>query len=152
MWHTFKDFVPRGQAAGGVPLVHGELASAFAHIIMLYRFYMAIVRGVGPKTTVMREKAFGPVIRVTPASSDDEAVAIANSTRYGLTDQVYSRDLDAARRIAARLAAAQVGINTCARRGDLLFGGTKAGGLGRSGGTYALASYTKLRATVHPAD
>jgi acyl-CoA reductase-like NAD-dependent aldehyde dehydrogenase len=100
----------------------------------------------------MQEEAFGPVICVTPTSSDDEAVAIANSTRYGLTDQVYSRDLDTARHIAARLAAAQVGINTCARRGDLPFGGTKASGLGRSGGTYALDAYTELHATVHPAD
>ncbi|OLT18577.1 hypothetical protein BJF79_48080 [Actinomadura sp. CNU-125] len=100
----------------------------------------------------MQEEAFGPVVCVTPASSDDEAVAIANSTRYGLTDQVYSRDLDAAHRVAARLAAAQVGINTCARRGDLPFGGTKASGIGRSGGAHALDSYTELRATVRPAD
>ncbi|SEG86260.1 Acyl-CoA reductase [Thermomonospora echinospora] len=109
-----------------------------------------LVTGVGPETTVMQEEAFGPVVCVTPTSSDDEAVAIANSTRYGLTDQVYSRDLDAARRLAARLAAAQVGINTCARRGDLPFGGNKASGIGRSGGTYALDSYTELRATVYP--
>ncbi|MEV4002329.1 aldehyde dehydrogenase family protein [Actinomadura sp. NPDC049753] len=54
---------------------------------------------VGPEATVMQEEAFGPVICVTPASSDDEAVAIANSTRYGPTDQVYSRDPDAARHV-----------------------------------------------------
>ncbi|MGW2307564.1 aldehyde dehydrogenase family protein [Actinomadura luteofluorescens] len=111
-----------------------------------------LVTDVGPEATVMQEEAFGPVICVTPATSDDEAVAIANSTRYGLTDQVYSRDLDAAHRMAARLAAAQVGINTCARRADLPFGGTKASGLGRSGGTHALDSYTDLHATVQPAD
>lgn len=110
-----------------------------------------LVTNAGPETTVMQEEAFGPVICVTPTSSDDEAVAIANSTRYGLTDQVYSRDLDAAHRIAAHLAAAQVGINTCARRADLPFGGTKSSGLGRSGGTHALDSYTELHTTVHPA-
>ena len=110
-----------------------------------------LVTDVGPATTVMQEEAFGPVICVTPTTSDDEAIAVANATRYGLTDQVYSRDLDAAHRVAARLAAAQVGINTCARRADLPFGGTKASGIGRSGGTYALDSYTELHATVHPA-
>ena len=110
-----------------------------------------LVTDAAPEMTVMQEEAFGPVVCVTRSASDDEAVAIANATRYGLTDQVYSRDLAAARRVADRLAAAQVGINTCARRGDLPFGGTKASGLGRSGGAYALDSYTDLRATVHPA-
>lgn len=110
-----------------------------------------LVLDASPGMTVMQEEAFGPVICVTPSGSDDEAVAIANATRYGLTDQVYSRDLDAAEAVAARLGAGQVGINTCTRRMDLPFGGNKASGLGRSGGTYALDSYTDLRTVTRPA-
>ncbi|WP_122817822.1 aldehyde dehydrogenase family protein [Nocardioides pantholopis] len=109
-----------------------------------------LVLDATPDLTVMQEEAFGPVICVTASDSDDEAVTIANATRYGLTDQVYSRDLAAAEAVAGRLRAAQVGINTCARRMDLPFGGSKASGLGRSGGTYALDSYTELRAVVWP--
>ncbi|MEU8308135.1 aldehyde dehydrogenase family protein [Actinomadura sp. NPDC048955] len=161
---------PRDPATTTVPLISGVQRDRVAALVAGARaegatvhtaanvpdhgyFHPAtLVTDVGPDATVMQEEAFGPVICVTPATSDDEAVAISNSTRYGLTDQIYSRDLDAAHRMAARLAAAQVGINTCARRADLPFGGTKASGLGRSGGTHALDSYTDLHATVQPAD
>lgn len=101
-----------------------------------------------PGNTVMQEEAFGPVLCVMATANDDEAVMAANSTRYGLSDYIFSRDLDAAGRIAQRLASAQVGINTVARRADLPFGGNKSSGLGRSGGTYALDSYTDLHAVV----
>jgi phenylacetaldehyde dehydrogenase len=101
-----------------------------------------------PALTVMQEEAFGPVLCVMETADDDEAVAAANATRYGLSDYVFSRDLDTAGRLAQRLAAAQVGINTIARRTDLPFGGNKSSGLGRSGGTYALDVYTDLHAVV----
>jgi acyl-CoA reductase-like NAD-dependent aldehyde dehydrogenase len=112
-------------------------------------FYPAtLVLNATPEMTVMQEEAFGPVVCVSATESDDEAVAIANSTRYGLSDAVFSRDEQAAEAIASRLQAAQVGINTTARRADLPFGGNKASGLGRSGGSYALDVYTDLRATT----
>lgn len=107
-----------------------------------------MVLGARPEMTVMQEEAFGPVVCVTATDSDEQAIAIANSTRYGLSDAVYSRDEQAAEAIGARLQAAQVGINTTARRPDLPFGGNKASGLGRSGGRFALDSYTDLRATT----
>jgi phenylacetaldehyde dehydrogenase len=107
-----------------------------------------LVLDVSPDMTVMQEEAFGPVVCVIASDCDDEAIEIANATRYGLSDAVYSADEAAAAALAARLRAAQVGINTTVRRGDMPFGGNKASGLGRSGGTYALDSYTDLRATT----
>ncbi|MFF5261689.1 aldehyde dehydrogenase family protein [Actinomadura viridis] len=107
-----------------------------------------LVTGCQPEQIVMQEEVFGPVLCVMPTSDDDEAVAAANSTRYGLTDYVYSRNLHDAEAVAARLATAQVAINTVQRRPDFPFGGNKASGLGRSGGTYALDSYTDLQAVV----
>ncbi|TDC57913.1 aldehyde dehydrogenase [Actinomadura sp. KC345] len=107
-----------------------------------------LVSDCRPEQTVMQEDVFGPVLCVMPTSDDDEAVDAANSTRYGLTDYVFSRNVHEAEAVAGRLDTAQVAINTVRRHPDLPFGGNKASGLGRSGGTYALDSYTDLRAVV----
>ena len=107
-----------------------------------------LVLDVSPDMTVMQEEAFGPVVCVIASDCDEEAIELANATRYGLSDAVYSADEAAATALAARLRSAQVGINTTVRRGDMPFGGNRASGLGRSGGTYALDSYTDLRATT----
>jgi phenylacetaldehyde dehydrogenase len=108
----------------------------------------ALVTRATPDMTVMQEEAFGPVVCVTATTSDEEAVAVANSTRYGLTDSVFSRDVSAAEAIARQLRAGTVGINTTTRRLDLPFGGNKGSGLGRSGGSFALDVYTDLRSTT----
>jgi len=105
-----------------------------------------LVTDCRPDQTVMQEEAFGPVLCVMPTASDAEAIEVANSTRYGLTDYIFTRDADAAKAIAAQLRSAQVGVNTVARHPDLPFGGNRASGLGRSGGTYALDTYTNLQA------
>lgn len=109
-----------------------------------------LVTGCSPENTLMREEAFGPVLCVMRTSGDDEAVEAANSTHYGLSDYIFSDDTDYARRLARRLRSAQIGINTVARHPDAPFGGNKASGLGRSGATFALDSYTDLRTVTRP--
>lgn len=101
-----------------------------------------------PDQTAMREEAFGPLLCVMRTTSDDEAVAAANATRYALSDYVFTADAAAADAITPRLRSAQVGVNTVARHPDLPFGGNRASGLGRSGGTYALDVYTDLQAVA----
>lgn len=109
-----------------------------------------LVTDCRPDLTVMQEEAFGPVLAVMATTSDDEAVAVANSTRYALSDYVFSADRDAGEAIATQLRAAQVGINTGDRHPDLPFGGNRASGLGRSGSAYALDVYTDLQAIASP--
>lgn len=110
----------------------------------------ALVSDVDETAEVMQEEAFGPVLALMQVDDDDHAVRVANSTRYGLYDYVFSADTDAARALATRLQSAQVGINTVARHPGAPFGGNKLSGLGRTGGTYALDTYTDLQALVEP--
>ncbi|MBD0736708.1 hypothetical protein BGM09_26705 [Streptomyces sp. CBMA29] len=110
-----------------------------------------LVTGCDITSTVMREEAFGPVLCVVPAHGDDEMVAAANSTRYALTDYVFTEDPAAARALAPRLRAAQVGINTTRRNPNAPFGGNDASGIGRSGGLWALDSYTTVQTTTQDA-
>jgi phenylacetaldehyde dehydrogenase len=105
----------------------------------------ALVTGCTPEDTLMREEVFGPVLAVLRSHGDDEAIAAANSTRYALTDYVFSADEQAARGIAARLGSAQVGINTTRRHPDAPFGGNRASGVGRSGGSWSLDACTDVQ-------
>lgn len=106
----------------------------------------ALVTGCEPDSTIMQEEVFGPVLSVARTRGDDEAVAVANNSRYGLYDYVFSADTDRARAIAGRLRSAQVGVNTVRRHPGAPFGGNRASGIGRSGGTYGLDAYTNVQA------
>ncbi|GAA5061141.1 aldehyde dehydrogenase family protein [Nocardia callitridis] len=108
----------------------------------------ALVADAQPEDDVLRVEAFGPVLAMTAVSGDDEAVEIANGLDFALYDYVFSADLEQADRVAARLDAAQVGVNTTTRHPDAPFGGNKHSGIGRTGGTYALDAYTNLQAVV----
>ncbi|MBV0896120.1 aldehyde dehydrogenase [Microbacterium sp. NC79] len=107
-----------------------------------------LISDVRPDAEIMQEEVFGPVVALMRMRDDDHAIEVANSTKYALYDYVFSRDRDAAVRVGRQLDAAQVGINTVRRHPDAPFGGNRLSGLGRTGGTYALDSYTDLQALV----
>jgi acyl-CoA reductase-like NAD-dependent aldehyde dehydrogenase len=109
-----------------------------------------LVTGCDPDNTLMQNEAFGPVLCVMRTTDDEEAVQAANSTQFGLSDYIFSADTERARELARHLDSAQVGINTVARHPEAPFGGNKASGLGRSGATFALDSYTDLRSIASP--
>ncbi|KRA25272.1 hypothetical protein ASD65_13215 [Microbacterium sp. Root61] len=113
-----------------------------------FHYPATLVSNARPDAEIMREEVFGPVISVMAVDSDDHAVEVANATRYGLYDYVFSADRAAAERLAGRLESAQVGINTIRRHPGAPFGGNKMSGIGRTGGTYALDTYTDLQALV----
>jgi aminomuconate-semialdehyde/2-hydroxymuconate-6-semialdehyde dehydrogenase len=106
----------------------------------------AIVTGLGCECRVLQEEIFGPVVTVTPFDGDDEAIASANSTRYGLSATVWTRDLKRAHRVAAALHAGTVWINCWLLR-DLRvpFGGMKESGVGREGGFESLQFFTEAK-------
>ncbi|MFF8714899.1 aldehyde dehydrogenase family protein [Streptomyces sp. NPDC015184] len=99
---------------------------------------------------VAREEIFGPVVVVVPFDDEEEGIALANDSDYGLIDYVWSGDVARAFRIARRLCAGGVGVNTVGRNMEAPFGGFKKSGVGRDVGSYALHAYGELQSIVWP--
>ena len=95
---------------------------------------------------IMNEETFGPVAGVMKFSNDDEAVALANDSVYGLAAYVFSGELGAGLRIAEDLEAGSVWVNNIQRSyHDVPFGGVKQSGIGREKGRYGIESFTELK-------
>ncbi|XHM67911.1 aldehyde dehydrogenase family protein [Streptomyces nigra] len=99
---------------------------------------------------VAREEIFGPVVTMTPFDDEEEGIALANDSDYGLIDYVWSADVARAFRVARRLRAGGIGVNTVARNMEAPFGGFKKSGVGRDVGSYALHAYSEVQAIVWP--
>ncbi|WP_322656507.1 aldehyde dehydrogenase family protein [Streptomyces justiciae] len=99
---------------------------------------------------VAREEIFGPVVSVIPFDDEEEGIALANDSDYGLIDYVWSGDVARAFRVARRLRAGGVGVNTVGRNMEAPFGGFKKSGVGRDVGSYALHAYSEVQAIVWP--
>jgi len=112
-------------------------------------FYVAPTLITGTNDlTVAREEIFGPVITMIPFDDEEEGIAIANDTEFGLYDYVFSGDAARAFRVAKRLQAGHVGINTAQRNHDAPFGGFKMSGVGRDGGDYGLLAYSEPQSII----
>jgi acyl-CoA reductase-like NAD-dependent aldehyde dehydrogenase len=98
--------------------------------------------------TVAREEIFGPVVVAVPFDDEEEAIAIANDSEFGLYDYVFSGDTGRAYRAARQLRAGHVGINTAQRNHEAPFGGFKMSGVGRDGGDYGLEAYSELQSII----
>jgi acyl-CoA reductase-like NAD-dependent aldehyde dehydrogenase len=115
-------------------------------------FYVAptLLAGCRAGMRVVQEEIFGPVIVVLPFDEEEEGVALANGTEFGLYDYVFSADTARAFRVSKRLRAGNVGINTTQRNHHAPFGGTKFSGVGRDGGEFGLHAYSELQSVVWP--
>ncbi|MCQ4079189.1 aldehyde dehydrogenase [Streptomyces sp. RB6PN25] len=91
--------------------------------------------------TIAREEIFGPVLSVIPYSSEEEAIAIANASEYGLGGTVWTADPDRGEAVARRVASGTIGINAYANDPTAPFGGVKSSGIGRELGPEGLHSY-----------
>jgi phenylacetaldehyde dehydrogenase len=100
--------------------------------------------------TPVREEIFGPVVAVVPFDDEDEAIAIANDSDYGLYSYVFSADSARAWSVAKRLRSGNVGINSLQRNHEAPFGGFKQSGVGRDGGSFGLWAYSELQSIVWP--
>lgn len=109
-----------------------------------------ILTGVTPDAHIAQNEVFGPVLSVLRYRDDDDAVAIANNSQYGLSGAVWGGDADRAVRVARRIRTGQIAVNGFGP-GDAPFGGFKQSGLGREGGGIAgLHQYMEPKAIGMP--
>ena len=138
----YKKAVEQGATVvtgGGVPDMPGDLAQG-AWV------QPTIWTGLPDDATVCREEIFGPCCHIFPFDSEDEVVRRANDTTYGLAASVWTANLQRGHRVAARIEAGLVWVNSWFLR-DLCtpFGGAKQSGIGREGGVHSLEFYTELK-------
>jgi len=105
-----------------------------------------VIEGLPQQCATNREEIFGPVVTLIPFEDDEQAIAIANDTEYGLAASLWTANLDRAQRMAERLEFGIVWIN-CWMLRDLRtpFGGMKNSGVGREGGADALRFFTESK-------
>lgn len=106
-----------------------------------------IVDSVDPQSRIAQEEVFGPVVVTLPFADDDEAVALANGTDYGLVTALWTQNISRAHRLAAEVDAGQIFVNTYGAGGgvELPFGGFKKSGYGREKSIEALDEYTQTK-------
>jgi succinate-semialdehyde dehydrogenase / glutarate-semialdehyde dehydrogenase len=105
-----------------------------------------VLSQISGEMKIMREETFGPVAAVMKFSSEDEVIAAANATEYGLASYFYSRDIGRIWRVAEKLEYGMVGVNTGAISNEVApFGGVKQSGLGREGSKYGIDEYLELK-------
>ena len=135
-------YIARGREEGAQVMVGGERASYENG----WWVQPTIFRGVTPEQTIAQEEIFGPVLAALPFDSDDEAIALANRTVYGLAAGVWTSSLKRAHRFARELHAGTIWINTYHPLDAASpFGGYKQSGFGRELGAYALDLYTQVK-------
>jgi aminomuconate-semialdehyde/2-hydroxymuconate-6-semialdehyde dehydrogenase len=111
-----------------------------------YYIEPTVITGLGPECRTNREEIFGPVVTVQKFRNEEEALALANATEYGLAASLWTENLSRAHRVAAKIDSGIVWINTWLLR-DLRtpFGGVKNSGVGREGGWEALRFFTEAQ-------
>ncbi len=136
-------YVETGRAEGAKLVAGGNAASVNGKGAF---FEATVFDAVTPDMTIAREEIFGPVLATLTFQDEAEAVAIGNSTVYGLAAAVWSRDIKMALRTAKALKAGTVWVNAYNFYDPgLPFGGYKQSGFGRERGHYALEEYTQVK-------
>ena len=145
-WGKIQSLIQAGLAEGATLVAGGP--GKPAGLETGYYVKPTVLGHVNNQMTVAREEIFGPVLVVLGYDTVDEAVAIANDTPYGLAAYVSGTDLDAARKVASRLRAGQVNLNSAGP--DLMapFGGFKQSGNGREWGEHAFGEFLEVKAML----
>jgi aminomuconate-semialdehyde/2-hydroxymuconate-6-semialdehyde dehydrogenase len=145
--HFFKvdGFVQRAIAAGARPILGGSPNEELGHLY--YR--PTILVNAQPGSEIITEEVFGPVLTIQTFTGEEQAVEMANNTRFGLAATLVTGNPERAERVSARLNAGTVWVN-CFFVRDLgaPFGGNRKSGIGREGGIYSFDFYTDVKNTV----
>ena len=109
-------------------------------------FEPTVLTGVTQEMLISREETFGPVAPLFRFTTDDEAIALANDTEFGLAAYFYGRDIGRVWRVAEALESGMVGINTGLISTEVApFGGVKESGLGREGSKYGIEEFLEIK-------
>jgi aldehyde dehydrogenase (NAD+) len=107
-----------------------------------------IFADVSNEMRIAQEEVFGPVLAMIPFDTEEDAIAIANDTPYGLSSYIQTGDKQKAQRVARRLRSGMVQINGASRGSGSPFGGYKQSGLGREGGKWGLEDFLEVKAVA----
>ena len=143
-WNKIQDLIQKGidegarLVAGGTGRPDGLNKGFFVK--------PTVFADVNNDMTIAREEIFGPVLSILPFDTEEEAVAIANDTPYGLTNYVQSTDGDRCNRMARQLRSGMVEMNGASRSAGSPFGGMKQSGNGRESGTWGIEDFLEVKA------
>ncbi|MEM8552499.1 MAG: aldehyde dehydrogenase family protein, partial [Pseudomonadota bacterium] len=142
-WEKIQGLIQKGIDEGG-RLVAGGTGRPDG----LNRGYFArptVFADVTPDMTIWREEIFGPVLSITPFDTEEDALALANDTAYGLTNYVQTADGTRAQRAARALRSGMVEINGKSHGPGMPFGGMRQSGNGREGGKWGLEDFLEVK-------
>jgi aldehyde dehydrogenase (NAD+) len=138
-----------GARSRGLSIISGGNVTADPQTGKGWFFEPTIIDAAPADDPVVQQEIFGPVLVVQPFDTEEEALALANGTEYGLVAGVYTRDFSAAHRFARDLDAGQVFINEYFAGGiEVPFGGNKMSGFGREKGLAALEAYSRVKSVA----
>jgi aldehyde dehydrogenase (NAD+) len=124
---------------GGQRIVEGNLSSG-------YYVQPTLFGGAQPGMRIVQEEIFGPVVGIMTFDSEEQAVELANNSKYGLSAEIWTRDLSRAHRVAAQLDVSHVTVNGGGGFGvEAPFGGVKQSGYGREGGWGSILQYSRVK-------
>ena len=136
--------IEEAKADGGKVLLGGKRILLGGDLKEGYYIAPTILEGLASDCVTNQEEIFGPVVTISPFETEEEVIAMANSTKYGLSASIFTENLSRAHRVAAAIDSGIVWINTWLLR-DLRtpFGGMKNSGVGREGGFKSLRFFTE---------
>ncbi|MDK2849318.1 MAG: aldehyde dehydrogenase [Desulfuromonadales bacterium] len=141
------DYIRRGIQEGASLLLGGEAPAGLQRGFFVQP---TLFGRVTPDMTIAREEIFGPVLSIMTYETENEAVALANATPYGLAGGVWSNDAERAMSVARRLRCGQVDINGAPYNNEAPFGGYRQSGHGREMGKYGLEEFLEIKAIQLP--
>ena len=116
------------------------------HLNQGYFIEPTLFKNVDNKSKIAQEEIFGPVLSIIPVENEEEAIAVANDSNYGLSGSVLTKDAQAAFDVARRIRTGGIGQNGLRVDWGLPFGGYKQSGIGREGGVDGLMAYLEIKA------
>jgi succinate-semialdehyde dehydrogenase / glutarate-semialdehyde dehydrogenase len=136
-----EEHIADARAKGGEVLTGGK-----RHALGGQFFEPTVIAGATADMKVAHEETFGPLAPIFAFGTEDEAIALANDTEFGLASYFYSRDIGRVMRVAEKLESGMVGVNTgLISTAEAPFGGVKQSGLGREGSKYGLDDFLEIK-------
>lgn len=136
---TLDKLIARGIEQGAVPLIQGKITGRMVE--------PTVLADVKPDMEVAQEELFGPVICILPFETEEEAVEIANDTRFGLSGAIHTSNLERGVQLAKKIHTGMIHVNDVTINDEpiVAFGGEKQSGLGRLNGEWSLDEFTTLK-------